>query len=1379
MRHNRWALVRSAPIATVCGPATLIANPVAHGIAIAALSGLTGTTAYAQCAPTPTGVNPVQVVCSGNIAAGGAQFTTGAFTGNLAVQVNSTGVITTGARLNLTDAGNAALTTLTGASITNSAGIGANLSTATAGAVSVINAGIVSGSTAGISTSANSGATTITANGNVTASAVGGVGIIAATTRGNISIGGTGAIQGGAGIVATANATTAGGIDSGSVTILRSGSVTGNAVISNPASPYVGSNGDGIYVVTNGGSVNVGNMTGVTGTANGIWARTGGTGNTTQIVNAGTIQVHDIGTISSAGGIDSALRGWGGGGVTVQNIGTVIGGLDGIHMTAIGTPAVSAFLAQSIGSITAQTRSGIQATATGNLTVAQVGPVNAIVDGIALTSLVTAGITQPAGNISVDTIGAITTATTANGGTGLLLNAQHGSISVNKVAGVQSRLDGVNAVASGSIAVTNSTANIASQTKAGMLLAGGTGVTVTSNQAITGATEGVNATSTAGAINISSNKAITGQTTNGVFANASAGGVTIRNNAGLVGGKSGVIALASGAVLIDANTSISGSSDSAVFASGRTVAFTGNGASTGGKDGVVLSGVTNITVSGNGPITANGGVGLNANASGGDVTIQNNGNIIGTSVGMSAGGTGAVKIIGNGRISGSAGDGINAYNLSGGTPSIAIQNNIEVHGNTNGINAGTSGSVSITGNGKIDGHDGVGMTINAGAGVTLQNNTLISGNTEGAFINAGGGVLVSGNGSVFGGNLNGITVLTPSSATFANNGPIYGNISGINISAGTNVSITSTNSVTGLTGSGIVASTTAGTIVVDHSNGSILGTNAGIKTTGTGTGATSSVTNQATGYIQAATALDVTSGTGTAAISNSGTLNGSQFSIQGQAGGGAFNIANAGTLVGAVKVDGANVATSTFTNSGTFNTGSKLSTYSGNFRQTVNGNLGVDVDWATGRSGRLDVMGTANVAGSVVVNPASFPTTGGLTRQFTILHANGGITNSGLTAANTAAVNYALLSPNANDLVLSATINFQGATQNQTRVAEALNTLVDSGGTSPLIDALLRVPTGSAMSNSLSQLAPTGTQLRQQNVQFVGAFNNAMLSCSVNGDGVAIVAEGQCLWMRARTVHTEVDATSSRPGFKDQMEQISAGVQFALATNWRAGFALGYDQSSTTSENTRTTGDRVAAGGVLKYTSGPWLLAASVSGGWGSYDHIRQIAFTDFSAIATASSDVDFLAARLHAAYLFDLGTFYVKPMIDAGFSHIIRDEFTEQGGKGAGLSVAGASNDVWSVSPAVELGTQVRISEYSLRPFVKLGATFIDPAESTVTASFVGTPAAAFATTARYDSTLMDVGTGFALLDANGAALRMQYDHKAGPTTAQHSISVKGSLPF
>ena len=127
-----------------------------------------------------------------------------------------------------------------------------------------------------------------------------------------------------------------------------------------------------------------------------------------------------------------------------------------------------------------------------------------------------------------------------------------------------------------------------------------------------------------------------------------------------------------------------------------------------------------------------------------------------------------------------------------------------------------------------------------------------------------------------------------------------------------------------------------------------------------------------------------------------------------------------------------NLGGGTLTNAGIMSPGGSgvpsTTTVTGNYVQSATGRLAIDADWISGQSDKLAISGTAKLAGTVFVNPLNFPTTAasGLTRTFTIVTANGGITNNGLTAPNTAPVTYSLLQPDANTLDLKAAINFAG-----------------------------------------------------------------------------------------------------------------------------------------------------------------------------------------------------------------------------------------------------------------------------------------------------------------------------------------------------------------
>jgi hypothetical protein len=78
----------------------------------------------------------------------------------------------------------------------------------------------------------------------------------------------------------------------------------------------------------------------------------------------------------------------------------------------------------------------------------------------------------------------------------------------------------------------------------------------------------------------------------------------------------------------------------------------------------------------------------------------------------------------------------------------------------------------------------------------------------------------------------------------------------------------------------------------------------------------------------------VATGAGNGTISNSGTLSGTAAALNATLNGGNFTLNNAGLITGLINVTGSAVATSNFANSGIWNTGSSLSTFSGNLNNT-------------------------------------------------------------------------------------------------------------------------------------------------------------------------------------------------------------------------------------------------------------------------------------------------------------------------------------------------------------------------------------------------------------------------------------------------------------
>ena len=196
-------------------------------------------------------------------------------------------------------------------------------------------------------------------------------------------------------------------------------------------------------------------------------------------------------------------------------------------------------------------------------------------------------------------------------------------------------------------------------------------------------------------------------------------------------------------------------------------------------------------------------------------------------------------------------------------------------------------------------------------------------------------------------------------------------------------------------------------------------------------------------------------------------------------------------------------------------------------------------------------------------------------------------------------------------------------------------------------------------------------------------------------------------------------------GFNETNFQVTGGGQVALGGAWRLGGALGYEHSELeTSTNAQSDGDRFNGGGVLTYNPGALLLSAAVSGGTGSYDIDRPISFTGFSALAKGDTDIDNVSGRLRAAYLFDLGGWYLKPLVDLDATGLDLDGTKERGADGTSLVVKGNDQTYLSASPALEIGTQFAMASGTLiRPYVRGGVTVFDETEFTLKASFAGTP--------------------------------------------------------
>ena len=910
----------------------------------------------------------------------------------------------------------------------------------------------------------------------------------------------------------------------------------------------------------------------------------------------------------------------------------------------------------------------------------------------------------------------------------------------------------------------------------------------------------------------------------GIFAASAAGPVTVRSTGTVAttgNDAAGILAAGLGGDAIVSSTgniSTAGKNAHGLYAlsagGAASVTSLGNITTQGGQAaGIAVTADGNASATSTGTISTsgNGATGIYVNSTSGTATVISTGDIFTTGNGAKGIDAATCSCTGDAAIVTSTGNvtthGKNAVGISAdanlGQASVTSVGNIVTTGlGSDGIlarSASAAASIASTGNVTTSSDNAVGLHAVSGADkatVTSTGNISTAGKSSyGIFARSNGGDATAvSNGSIqtTGDSATGIRVRATGDATAVSNGSIsVSGASAAGISArstGGAVSITTTGNVFASAADASAIRANAATSATVTVNGGTVaggsGLGAGVRFLGTGT---NSLINSGTVTSLAGLAGNaiVAAGSGDTTVTNLGTVTGL---VDFASGANAFNNMAGGLFnTGATVTVGAGNA---LTNAGTLSPGGtgviQLTSLTGNLVQTGTGRYAVDLNMAGVSADKMLVTGTASLAGTVFVRVQDPVLT---TQSVTILSAAGGATNAGLTATPASpAIQAQVQFPNATDVVLGVTVDFaaRGLNENQLAIANNLNAILNagSGGLGPVINGLLNVPSLGAYQYALDQLSPQIYLQNQLTSLFSSlGFSNALMSCKVANGAHAFIAEGQCVWAQVNARSLRREETSNAIGFKEEAEQVAGGAQLRIAPDWHLGIALGYEHSATASATVaHASGDRAQGGVALKYTSGPMLFAAALSGGQGWYDTSRPMSFGGFSAVATSSSDVAYLGGKLRAAYLLDHGDWYLKPLVDLNVVRLWQSAVTEIGAGAASLLVASSDKTWLSISPALELGTQWPIAQaMSMRPYVRVGATLFDDPRTGAVARFAGAPTGipGFSATAAIDRAVADISVGAEIFAGNSSALRLSYDGQFGDTTHQQSFGARASFKF
>jgi Autotransporter beta-domain len=243
------------------------------------------------------------------------------------------------------------------------------------------------------------------------------------------------------------------------------------------------------------------------------------------------------------------------------------------------------------------------------------------------------------------------------------------------------------------------------------------------------------------------------------------------------------------------------------------------------------------------------------------------------------------------------------------------------------------------------------------------------------------------------------------------------------------------------------------------------------------------------------------------------------------------------------------------------------------------------------------------------------------------------------------------------------------------------------------------------------------------------------------------------------------------------------GGQFSLNGHLYLGLSAGtnnYDLVSGNEGNSTQEGHQL--GMALKYVSGPWLFATSLSTGTGLIATSRTVEFDHFVETLTSDREVFSENLRVRAANALEMTeTSYIKSVLDLNVTHVSTDAATEVGGDAA-LSYHASSATVYSIAPEFEVGQKIAVSKDEIvNPFFRFGALRQWADTQELSANFAESNATDddFTVTSSLATVRTSVAVGLNVVRNNYGSLNLLYSHQFGDGAEIDSLSVKGTLRF
>jgi len=535
-------------------------------------------------------------------------------------------------------------------------------------------------------------------------------------------------------------------------------------------------------------------------------------------------------------------------------------------------------------------------------------------------------------------------------------------------------------------------------------------------------------------------------------------------------------------------------------------------------------------------------------------------------------------------------------------------------------------------------------------------------------------------------------------------------------------------------------------------------------------------------------------------VTNSGTINhgasGLGFAVYSDRNPLAVNNQAGGTINGAIQL-----ANGTLTNGGTWAPEMGTLSYAGNVNSsgtivlggdlvanaaqnppntmlsaptvTTSGTIRSNVDFVNQQNSTLDVIGAANVSGTVLINPLTMAP-----GSAQILYASKGLNIVGYlgvadvpnylyTYTYSTALNTLLVTPQLNAVPAAQAA---GLGQNAQQLAGHLQANFAAGNSAlwPLYTVLANVHNAQEYHDVLQGLGA-------ESLQMVGVartnaselFVNRMNSCPDSSEASMDQHQRDCVWGR---VADQATTASGSDGDSYHLNEhvVQFGGQREVGDDWWVGGSVAYNKGSESAASGvgGVTDHGFNVGAVVKREWGPWLFSGAVDIGQGSYQSNRNLTLTGGREQASGSFDANNVGLHSRIAYLFSGNNWYVKPYVDVHAVRVHTDSFEESNLGAIGFKVGAGNGTVLSATPMVEVGSRITFDNGAeLRPSVAVGEAVYSGNHWDTQLQMIGNGSGVAPFTSRFDAPnhLEQYNAGLDLKLNSHSELRLDYTGQFG----------------